>query len=338
MKNKFNNRLNLMKFALSGICILLLVVACQISTSRNNDRVPPTKITFAEQEETSPNLSPVPPTGPIYETATTTPIPSPTRSITLQSITTPLLMATVMPTTLPTLSPDEAMGKVNSLLEDTHNSHCLLPCWWGATPGQTYWQDLSAYLTTFALAVDFFPEQSLYVAMFPVSESINYRGKLNIAYTIDASEIVTAISIAAVNVEGYDPQIMMTLYGVPDEVWLKSSDEPREGILPFHLIVVYQQKGISLRYYVDATRTGDMITACFEPGTELERPDLFPAGPRIYVWAPGQHKEIEEISPIPGEIYFPLEVKTDLTLQTLYERFTNPDEQPCIDTPVDAWM
>ena len=174
--------------------------------------------------------------------------------------------------------------------------------------------------------------------MFPVPESINYRGKLNIGYKINASGIITDISVAAANTTGYDPRTMMTLYGVPDEVWLKTIDEPREGVLPFQLIIVYQQQGISFRYYVDASTDGETVTACFDPGVvELERPDLFPAGPRIYVWVPGQHKTIDEIANIPQETYFPLEEKTDLTLETLYEKFTNPNEQPFIDTPADLW-
>ncbi|MBK9052907.1 MAG: hypothetical protein IPL78_18930 [Chloroflexi bacterium] len=167
------------------------------------------------------------------------------------------------------------------MLEDNQNPDCLLPCWWGATPGQTYWQDIEPFLNSLA-------------------KTIHYSS----SGTSFGTEVILPL-----------PQ----------------------SVVPFQLIVVYQQQGISFRYYVDASTNGETVTACFKPGIETERPDLFPAGPRIYVWEPGQHKEIEEISPVPGETYFPLEAKTDLTLQTLYEKFTDPDEQPCIDTPVDAW-
>ncbi|GIK58906.1 MAG: hypothetical protein BroJett015_45690 [Chloroflexota bacterium] len=133
---------------------------------------------------------------------------------------------------------------------------------------------------------------------------------------------------------------MMTLYGVPDEVWLKTFSEMLPGeVLPFQLIIVYQEQGISFRYYVDASGTDETVTACFESGVvEIERPDLFPAGPRIYLWEPGQYKTIDVIANIPGERYFPLEEKTDLTPQALYEKFTDPNKQPCIDTPADLWI
>jgi hypothetical protein len=48
-------------------------------------------------------------------------------------------------------------------------------------------------------------------------------------------------------------------------------------------------------------------------------------------------KTIDEVANTPDEIYFPLEEKTDLTPQTFYEKFTNPNESPCIDTPSDLW-
>lgn len=86
------------------------------------------------------------------------------------------------------------------------------------------------------------------------------------------------------------------------------------------------------------TSTDETVTACFEPGVvELERPDLFPAGPRIYLWESGQIKTIQEISPVPLERYFRLETKTDLTPETFYEKFTDPNEQPCLDTPANLW-
>ncbi|MCZ7670547.1 MAG: hypothetical protein M5U34_27045 [Chloroflexi bacterium] len=110
------------------------------------------------------------------------------------------------------------------------------------------------------------------------------------------------------------------------------------NVLPFQLIIVYQEQGISFRYYVDASSDGETVSVCFEPGTvETERPALFPVGPLIYLWEPGQTKTIDEIANIPDERYYPLEEKTDLTLQTFYEKFTSPDESLCISTPANLW-
>lgn len=334
------NRLNQKMLLLIGAW-LFLGASCQPTSSGANEATVATETATSEQVGVLPNAATIVSTRLISQTDTPiwTPTPLPTLSPTPQPSATTLPTETMTPTPWPTLPTDEAAQKVLSLLQDNQNPDCLLPCWWGAIPGQTRWQDLNSYLKSFALAIEYFPEQSIFVAMFSVSESINYRGKLNIGYTVNTSEIVTDISIASINTEGYDPQTMMALYGVPDEVWLKTFNDLLPGeVLPFQLIIVYQQQGISFHYYVDAIKNSDMVTACFEPGVvELERPDLFPAGPRIYLWEPDEHKDIEEIANIPLEIYYPLEEKTEWTPQTFYEKFTNPNEQPCIDTAVELW-
>ena len=275
------------------------------------------------------------PTRPPEETAvppTSTPIP-PTQVPTATPTT------TITPTPLPTLPPDEAVAKVLSLLQDNQNPDCLLPCWWGAFPGKTKWTEIHPYLASFALKIVAFPEYSVIGTKFSVPESMDYLEELNIGYGIDGLDVITEISVASLNIDGYDPQTMMTLYGTPDEVWLKTFSGVLPGnVLPFQLIIVYQGQGISFRYYVDASSDGETVSVCFEPGTvETERPDLFPVGPRIHLWQPGQTKTIDEIAGIPDEKYYPLEEKTDLTLQTFYEKFTNPNERPCIETPSDFW-
>lgn len=293
-----------------GLLGLLLLVSCQREVERetaviNTPTIAPTNTAVA-------TLTSLPPT------ATQTPV------VTL--------------TPLPTFAPDEAVNKVIALLQDNQNPDCLLPCWWGATPGQTTWQDIEPFLKSFALEINDSSAKTAFVA-FSVPEDIYYTKYLDIAYGLDMENTITDIWIPSVNIMGYDPQTMMTVYGVPDELWLLTFDDVLQGdVLPLHLVMVYQKQGISFHYYVDASRVGEMVIACFEPGiVETERPKLFPAGPRLTLWEPGQTKTIEEAAYYPDEPYYPLEEKTDLTPQTFYEKFTNPDESPCIETPSELW-
>jgi hypothetical protein len=258
-------------------------------------------------------------------------IPKPTPSQT------PLPTETATPTPWPTLPPNEAVNQVLALLQDNQNPDCLLPCWWGAVPGQTYWPDISPYISSFALTINDSPETVVFVR-FSVPENIYYTEKLRLAYIINTSKIITGISVSSVNIAGYDPRTMMTLYGIPDAVWLKTFSEVLQGdVLPFHLIIVYQEKGIGFFYYVGASVNNGFVTRCFEPGVvETERPDLFPAGPQIYLWEPGQYKTIYEIANN-QEVYQRLENTTDLTPQTFYEKFTDLNQSPCIDTPANLW-
>lgn len=332
-------RLRFIKAIGLSIWLLLLVVGCQPVTNNGLE------IGFADAvqvtEEARSSLSAASPTATHSVsqavTSTVTSIPSPTNSPIPQPSPTSLPTETVTPIPWPTLPPEEAANKVLSLLADNQNPDCLLPCWWGAIPGQTPWQDVEPFLSSFATKINETPIGASVKLPIPEPAAVSGFGYY-VSYGWDESRIIRGISVTSMNIVGYDAKTMVNLYGVPDEVWLKTLDAPREGVLPFQLIIVYQQQGISFRYYVNASTDGETITACFEPGiVELERPDLFPVGPTIRVWEPGQHKTIDEIANIPGEIYFPLAEKTDLTPQTLYEKYTNPDEPPCIDTPADAW-
>jgi hypothetical protein len=274
------------------------------------------------------------PTRPPEETAispTSTPIP-PTQ------VPTSTPTATDTPIALPTLPPDEAVAKVLSLLQDNQNPDCLLPCWWGATLGQTNWHDIEPFLRSVAINIS---ERSKGAEVkMPIPELVDlYYPYFHVFYGWNESQIIDGIYVDSMNIPGYDPKTMMTLYGAPDEVWMKTFGDILPGdVLPFQLIIIYQNQGISFRYYVDASRIEDMVTVCFEPGiVETERPDLFPVSPRIWLWEPGLPKTIDEVVNTPDEFYFPLEEKTDLTPQTFYEKFTNPNESPCIDTPSDFW-
>jgi hypothetical protein len=337
----FKNQSNPIKIILSGACLFLLLMGCQPTVSQGIEAALTTETIVSEQEATLQNAMTIIPTRSNLHTATSTstPIPTPTSSPTVPPTQTPLPSVTVTPSPWPTLPPDEAADKVLALLADNQNPDCLLPCWWGATPGQTLWHDIEPFLISFALEIK--ANSSAALVYLPLHEAIEVPGFDGyVAYSWNESGVIKEISLKPMNVSGYDPRTMMTLYGVPDEVWLKTFSELLPGeVLPFQLIIVYQEQGISFRYYVDASGTDTTVTACFEPGVvEIERPDLFPAGPRIYLWEPGQHKTIDEIANIPGERYFPLAEKTDLTPQTLYEKFTDPNEQPCIDTPADSWI
>ncbi|MCB8942170.1 MAG: hypothetical protein H6658_00195 [Ardenticatenaceae bacterium] len=335
------------------VCLFLLLFGCQPMIDEDSTVVFITETISKEREVALFSTMTISRTRPISQTTSLTstllplstsfltqqPTPMPTSSSTPQPSPVPLPSETVTPTPWPTLSPDEATDKVLTLLADNQNPDCLLPCWWGAVPGQTRWQDVKPFLRSFMVKIDETSRGAS--AKLPLPEAIAVPGfDYTVSYSWNELGIIRGISIKSINISGYDAKTMITLYGIPDEVWLKTFSEMLPGeVLPFQLIIVYQQQGISFRYYVNAERIGDVITACFEPGVvEIKRPDLFPAGPTIRVWEPGQYKEIEEIVNIPLETYYPLAEKTDLTPQTLYEKFVDPNEPPCIDTSAGLWI
>lgn len=321
----------------------MVSLGCQTNSNESDLIVVATNDSVVEQRDIMLTVTTVSPTSPESQIVAPTLIltPTSTKSPIMQLTMIPLPTETVTPEPWPTLPPDEAAEKVLALLTNNQNSDCLLPCWWGATPGQTHWEDIAPFMSSLA-EVDISSSGTSFGATItmPLQESVvgATSGESYVFYGWDESGVIHGIVVDPINISGYDAKTMVSFYGVPDEVWLKTIDTIREGVLPFHLIIVYQEKGISFHYYLDATIVKQTITACFEPGfVEMNRPDLFPASPRIYVWEPGPFKSIDEISLIPMEVYFPLETKTDLTPELLFERFTNPNEQPCIETSADLW-
>lgn len=337
------NRFDFIKAVLFGVWLLLLAVGCQSTNSEDNKIVVVTQVTSSESTAALPTATTITLHSPIPVSTTPTRIltPSPINLPTPELTSIPFPTKATVPTPWPTLLPDEAANRVLTLLVENQNPDCLFPCWWGTIPGQTHWQDIEPFLNSLAKEIHYSASGLSFgaevIVSLPESVSVVNSTDYHAFYGWSESGIINGIQIAPMNISGYDAKTMVALYGIPDEVWLTTLDEPREGVLPFQLIIVYQQQGISFHYYVDATKTGESVTACFEPGIELERPDLFPASPRIYLWEPGLTKTIQEISPIPLERYFRLESKTELTPQTLYEKFTNPDDLPCIDTLTTLW-
>ncbi len=260
-----------------GFIVIVLLVSCQFNTETT-----PTKILEQTQVETSSEVVPVitPSTTSVMKTiAPFSTLTTPTSTIIISNpkpLQTLSPTETGTPTPWPTLLPDEAAKRVVTLLDANQNSDCLLPCWWGATPGQTQWQDIEPFLKSFALVTKS-PKGA--TVKIPLPEPIAVPNfDYYISYGLDESGIIRQIAVKSMNIRGYDPKTMLSLYGIPDEVWLKTFSEILPGgVLPFQLIIIYQEQGISFHYHIDASRSGEFVTACFEPGVvETERPDIFP--------------------------------------------------------------
>lgn len=326
------------------IWILLGNVGCQPNISPpgeiiSDQGVVELQITSTIKTETTPTIEAGTQLSTPISVIAETPSPSIT-STTVSSIlnaTKPLATSPSSPEPLPTLTTDEAIEHVMTLLEDTQNSGCVLPCWWEAIPGVTSWEDAKLNLMTISTVV--LEKENRIWLNFPLPDTLSEASNFTQLYTWNELKIIDTIKIEPINITGYDAKTMMEIYGTPDEVWVRTLDAPYLGTLPFELVIVYQGQGFSLYYSVDATLNDDVVTACFEPGfVETRNPDLFPASPEILIWASGMSKSIDEIVQEPDAVFFPLGEKTDLIPEMLYEKFTNSIESPCIDTPSELWQ
>lgn len=275
---------------------------------------------------------------PVFLTATPKSVlsltPTPTTNLlpTTQFMPTPTETATPKPTAtlipLPTLSPDEAMAEVQRLYET--NNDCLLPCWWGITPGITNWNSAKYFLTPIAVQIS---ER--------LSQNPDYNGfifaQLYLA-TGGASHHYVIYNDLVVQMEGYiemtplfDPTIILATYGPPSEVIVVRGD---------NLFFFYPEQGFLLQYElvdIDGVPNENkevingVLHSCFvEPTTYL------------VVWSPAETFTLSErlsqtshfrTDPTPG---LPLEEVTGMTIETFYQTFQNTTPPLCLEIPLET--
>lgn len=233
----------------------------------------------------------------------------------------------------PTLSPDDANAKVLDLLQN--NAGCVLPCWWGITPGETDEQTALQFLETFALNISQIIGQKIEEGGIPILES-SYRVYYQEPDQVDESDMLIDFrnSIASnifVDNRYFSVSKILSDSGAPTHIWLGIwpgfSDYAYEefhadDVIFVMLLIIYPQQGI-LAAFVDRefilNEEQDTVRACFytdESFLELTPPD----------------PENTEYGNSPERIYArDIDVLTNMDIQSFYETFKNPNTEPCIE-------
>jgi hypothetical protein len=222
---------------------------------------------------------------PTLRTATRTTIPlkqSVTPSQTLPVTNTPAVSVTLLPpslTPLPTLSPNQAQEMVLNLLKN--NADCVLPCWWGITPGKTLWQNAYHFLSSFAERID---QGSINAStIFEVYNTIpGYRDSIASSY-IMTDGIVEKISVLPRGTElRYQLYQVLTEYGMPDDVLLFMSDVSPAGSPWFYFYIFYVEKGFTVIFNGEAQLDNNIFQIC--PDGLGPKLILIPPGSKDLYW------------------------------------------------------
>lgn len=311
-------------------CLALLLVSCNTSSS-----------TTPFSQTTTPVISGILATPDFQPTqtppiATTSPISifNPTPIM----INTPLVQET--PTVLPTLSAAEAKAFVLELTEN--NGDCLLPCFWGFTPGKTLWQTAEPLLTTFAYKISYGSSDGSFSDIpdgnsFPAWVYLYFPeiSPVPVSYTFTVQDgIITMIKAHILPTPGYALPAILDTYGQPDEVWLLTAKAPREGFLGFTLTLFYEQHGFMMTYGSQGVIENGKVRSCF-PATTFDELALA-------TWPPHEKITYEEAvsrttSFWPTEYERSLEEATGMSIDTFYETFKNSAAPVCLETPTELW-
>lgn len=236
--------------------------------------------------------------------------------------------ASPSPTSLPTLTSDNAKKLVRKLLED--NGGCHLPCWWGITPGKTTWVEARHFLESFSIYVG-----ETGGVRFPLPAPYSNATFMDHGYFIK-NGVVDYIRIYNFNLAPnyYFPKFLKT-YGQPREVWIRTFSEEEMGIQIFTVDLFYQDLGVLVEY-----STGDPLK---DVGGKLQNCLKGMDSPFIFLWSPEkQHLSFQDakqkfldITNLPEPK--PLLEATGMDVKTFYEIFKNPETNVCLETPKNLW-
>jgi hypothetical protein len=226
--------------------------------------------------------------------------------------------------------PEDAINKVLELLET--NGGCELPCWWGITPGETSWIEASNYLNSFADRVTQVGIEPIKIegldgyfgADFRVPEEVLPRGELNQLYfvidgIVEKIETETTMKLAD----------FFTLFGEPQDIWVRTLPMPLEGYLEFWIALYYPDQRIVAVFLDERSEyQKDEITGCFLSTYE------------ITLWSPKETVSLEDIQLFGTEdwpTYPTFEEATGETVTDFFSFSLSNEGKACLTTPVHLW-
>ena len=149
--------------------------------------------------------------------------------------------------------------------------NCLLPCWWGITPGVTTWDQTHQYFKMFADEImqgvsqpivenNNWAKNTIYVILYYV-ESDSEKGWV---YIDVLDEIVVGLEIGRNSTRlSFQLHQLLNEYGKPEKVLIRTfSDSPDPDFyLPFNLVMYYPEQGILAHYKLEAEKEGEYLVA-----------------------------------------------------------------------------
>ena len=277
-------------------------------------------------EVTRPSVTPSP---FVIHTATYTPPPTLTATQT----------STALPNSTPTITPTLTLNEKEILLYDLfeNNQGCLLPCWWGFIPGQTTWEEAQSRLAILAFYISPLEDTTFGgVSVYLPDPHQIYR--LEQGYLIE-NDLITYIQADILFVPSYSLATVLTTYGQPSEVWVRSQSyvTPEGGGLPFFINLWYPSHGFILGYtQARSTLSEDgIITSCLDEVISLYI--------NVSIWEPIMVSSLNYMD-VAVESYFKpngyelsLEEATGMALETFYTTYKDASVPPCFTTPNDIW-
>ena len=252
-----------------------------------------------------------------------------------------------IPTSIPTLTTENAISLVQELLET--NGDCQFSCIWGLEPGKSSLFETQTFLSQLGILMfqsGFNEDEQIGYAILRVPDENDLL--LNIFITFGADKgILEWVGLSAeMNQEtddGYElvfgdtsyhqffqayfpPQVLSTLGEPPGVLISISTDDPNwGGWSPFNTRFIYPELGIVVNYTSAQERFDNQVIGCINE-----------AFVEVGVWdtAHMSYEETRFFSPY----YKTLEESTSLTIDEFVELISDSNNTACIETVLDIWI
>lgn len=304
-----------------SVCTTIFVVGLLVLVGCRNQQI--NKVTISQELEI--NATRTPSGTAIRELEPSPALKHTTTAIPNFSVTMKPLQPAFTKTPLPTLNPDDAQARVTKLLDD--NAGCQFPCWWGIVPGKTSWEDVLLFLAPFAQKIQKSPVGWFQFAVPEVENTLQQH------YTTHEGRIIL-VEIHFGTIPAYRLSDLLSTYGQPAEVRIRTFGTEHQGNIPFYLLLFYPEKGILARYdNVDAEIIGNQVRKCFR---EENLRDLALWSPEMVVDFEQAMQQTVNIKFRDGFPLLSLEEATGMDTLTFYEKFKSPTSS-CLETPANLW-
>lgn len=276
--------------------------------------------------------SPLPPTVPsVRPIQTPRSLSEPTQTL--------IPVASPMPSAMPTLS----MSDSEALLLDLslNNQGCQLPCWWGIRPGQTSWNATDRFLSTFALAIkpDDGAESVLHTVYFRYPREIDPNAPeastIAIAHHyMVVDDVITRIEVNPGLTPSYTLAGILSVYGVPEDIRLRTYSQSREGDLQFDVVLFYPEIGMLIRYATQGTIVANQVVGCPQEQSASV----------MALWAPEPGLAFSDaarrtinIRDEQDWVYRPLQEVANMSIDTFSKTYQEIDATACLETARNLW-
>jgi hypothetical protein len=270
----------------------------------------------------------------------------PTRQVTPMPTSTPTYKSsptmTITMTPMSTLSAIDAENEIATLSLD--NSGCTLPCFWGLTPGITKMESFSSFLKRFNLVSSstelVLPQGDLLLSANPTAQG-GYKGDSEIVKWIDVdlraypkNESKQKMIYGAPGYlryfKYYSLQNLLATYGSPEQAYVVLDTGIADmglGEDLFLLSIEYPSKWWMAVFEMPLWQKGTALIGC--PSEALVH---------LRLWSPGEQ--------LPGSFYggfggsdksylFTINEATGMTMEEFYQKFKDPSNTSCLETPPD---